>query len=202
MTVSPEYFDRLYAESVDPYGFTSRWYERRKYAVSLALLPREHYRDAFEPGCSIGVFTQMLAPRCGRLLSCDAAEAAVRQAADRTSALANVRVEQRALPGDWPSGEFDLIVLSELLYYFADEELDQFLRQAVTALRPDGHLLAVHWRHPAAHHPRSGDDVHALLAGHDGLARLAGYRDPDFLAEVYAAAGGDRRSVAQSEGLV
>jgi SAM-dependent methyltransferase len=202
MTVSPDYFDRLYADSVDPYGFTNRWYERRKYAVSLALLPREHYRDAFEPGCSIGVFTQMLAPRCGRLLSCDAAEAAVRQAADRTSALENVRVEQRALPGDWPPGEFDLIVLSELLYYFADEDLDQFLRQAVAALRPDGHLLAVHWRHPAAHHPRSGDDVHALLAGHDGLARLAGYRDPDFLAEVYAAAGGDRRSVAQSEGLV
>jgi SAM-dependent methyltransferase len=202
MTVSPEYFDRLYADSVDPYGFTSRWYERRKYAVSLALLPREHYRDAFEPGCSIGVFTQVLAPRCGRLLSCDAAEAAVRQAADRTSALENVRVQRRALPRDWPPGTFSLIVLSELLYYFADEDLDQLLGQAVAALPPDGHLLAVHWRHPAAHHPRSGDDVHALLAGHDGLARLAGYRDPDFLAEVYAAAGGDRRSVAQSEGLV
>jgi SAM-dependent methyltransferase len=202
MTVSPEYFDRLYAASADPYGFTSRWYERRKYALSLALLPREHYRDAFEPGCSIGVLTRMLAPRCGRLLSCDAAEAAVRQAEERTSTLENVRVEQRALPGGWPPGEFDLIVASELLYYFADEDLDQILGQTVAALRPDGHLLAVHWRHPAAHHPRTGDDVHDLLAGHDGLARLAAYRDPDFIAEVYATAGGDRRSVAQAESLI
>jgi SAM-dependent methyltransferase len=202
MTVSPEYFDRLYAASADPYGFETRWYERRKYALSLALLPREHYRDAFEPGCSIGVLTRMLAPRCGRLLSCDAAEAAVRQAEERTSTLENVRVEQRALPRDWPRGEFDLIVASELLYYFDDEDLDAILRQIVSALRPDGHLLAVHWRHEAAHHPRSGDNVQEILAAHDGLARLAGYRDADFLAEVYAPAGGDRRSVAQAGGLV
>jgi SAM-dependent methyltransferase len=170
--------------------------------VSLALLPREHYRDGFEPGCSIGVLTAMLAPRCGRLLSCDGAEAAVAQARERASKLPGVRVEQRALPRDWPTGEFDLIVASELLYYFADEDLDQMLRRAVAALRPDGHLLAVHWRHEAARHPRTGDNVHDILAAHDGLARLAGYRDPDFIAEVYAPAGGDRRSVAQAGGLV
>lgn len=202
MTVGPEYFDRLYAASADPYGLATRWYERRKYAVSLALLPREHYRAAFEPGCSIGVLTQLLAPRCGRLLSCDAAEAAVRRARMRTSALSSVRVEQRALPRDWPAGEFDLIVASELLYYFADEDLDQILVRAVTALRPDGHLLAVHWRHEAAGHPRTGDNVHEILAARDDLVRLAEYRDPDFLAEVYAPAGGDRRSVAQAGGLV
>jgi len=202
MTVSPEYFDSLYAASPDPYGFMTRWYEQRKYAVSLALLPREHYRDAFEPGCSVGVLTRLLAPRCGRLLACDGAAAAVGQAAERTSALENVRVERRALPGDWPPGEFDLIVASELLYYFADQDLDQILGQLVAGLRPDGHLLAVHWRHEASNHPRSGDNVHAILAAHDGLARLAGYRDPDFLAEVYTPAGGDRRSVAAAEGLV
>jgi len=44
--------------------------------------------------------------------------------------------------------------------------------------------------------------VHEILAGHDGLAWLAGYRDPDFIAEVYAHADGDRRSVAQAEDLV
>jgi hypothetical protein len=202
MTVGPEYFDRLYADSPDPYGFTTRWYERRKYAVSLALLPREHYREAFEPGCSIGVLTQQLAPRCGRLLSCDAAEAAVEQARLRTSSLSGVRVERGALPRDWPAGEFDLIVASELLYYFADEDLDQMLLRAVTALRPDGHLLAVHWRHEAAGYPRSGDNVHEILAARDDLVRLAGYRDPDFLAEVYAPAGGDQRSVAPAGGLV
>ena len=202
MTVSPEYFNGLYADSPDPYGLATRWYERRKYAVSLALLPREHYRDAFEPGCSIGVLTQLLASRCDRLLSCDAAEAAVRQARERTSTLSGVRVESRSLPRDWPAGEFDLIVTSEVLYYFADEDLDQVLGQAAAALRPDGNLLAVHWRHEAAGYPRTGDNVHEILAAREDLVRLAGYRDPDFIAEVYAPAGGDTRSVAQAGGLV
>ena len=70
------------------------------------------------------------------------------------------------------------------------------------ALRPDGQLLAVHWRHPAPDHPRTGDQVHELLAGHAGLSRLARYQDPDFTAEVYARSDGDLRSVAQAGGIV
>jgi len=66
MSLDAGYFDKIYAISPDPWGFTTRWYEARKYAISLALLPREHYGDAFEPGCSVGVFTELLAPRCDR----------------------------------------------------------------------------------------------------------------------------------------
>ena len=39
MTVGPAYFEGMYAASPDPWGFQSRWYERRKYALTLALLP-------------------------------------------------------------------------------------------------------------------------------------------------------------------
>jgi len=39
-----------------------------------------------------------------------------------------VRVEQRQLPGQWPAGDFDLIVLSELLYYFGDRGLARLAR--------------------------------------------------------------------------
>ena len=39
------------------------------------------------------------------------------------------------------------------------------------------------------------------LAACGGLARLARYQDPDFTAEVYARADGDRRSVAQATGI-
>jgi SAM-dependent methyltransferase len=113
-----------------------------------------------------------------------------------------VRVERRLVPRDWPPGEFDLIIFSEILYYFDDSDLDHVLRLGTSALRQDGHLLAVHWRHPAPDHPRTGDEAHQALAGHPGLARLAGYRDPDFAAEVYTRADGDLRSVAQAGGIV
>ena len=200
-TLDAGYFNAMYEASADPWGFTSRWYEARKYAISTALLPREHYGTAFEPGCSIGVLTELLAPRCARLLSCDLAPAAVRAAVGRTRHLPHVRVEQRALPQDWPCGRFDLIVASELLYYFGGLDLGGMLDRITDALRPGGNLLAVHWLHPVPEYPRSGAEVHRALADQPGLARLAEHRERDFLAEVYVRTDGEATSVAQAAGL-
>jgi SAM-dependent methyltransferase len=199
MILEPAYFDQMYADSADPWGFTSRWYEQRKYALTLALLPRERYEDAFEPGCSIGVMTELLARRCARVLACDVAAAAVQAAAARTGGQPGVRVEQRTLPDDWPDGDFDLIVFSEFLYYFGGPDLQQVLDLARAALRPGGTLIAVHWRHPVPEYPRSGDNVHDVLASQDWLSRLAGHQEPDFTAEAYLK--GPLISVAQATGL-
>lgn len=202
MTLDASHFREKYAASPDPYRLAERWYETRKYALTVALMPRQRYAAGFEPGCSIGVLTARLAARCDSLLSCDTVPDAVASARARTAGLKGVRVEQRTVPRDWPPGTFDLIVFSELLYYFDDADLDQVLRLGTGALRPDGHLLAVHWRHPAPEHPRTGDDVHLALALHAGLTRLAHYRDRDFTAEVFARADGDLRSVAQAGAIV
>ncbi|HEY2579022.1 MAG TPA: SAM-dependent methyltransferase [Streptosporangiaceae bacterium] len=202
MTLGPAYFDAMYAASPDPWGFAERWYEQRKHALSVAMLPRRAYAGAFEPGCSIGVLTGLLAARCGRLLSCDLAGAAVRAAAERTRGLPNVRVERRSIPDDWPPGEFDLIVLSEFLYYFGGADLDRVLDLAVKSTRDGGTLLAVHWLHPVAEYPSGGEEVHGRLAARAGIARLAQHRERDFLAEVYIRTDGEPRSVAQSTGLV
>lgn len=201
MTLGMDYFDKLYASSEDPWGFATRWYEARKYAVSLALLPAERYGEAFEPGCSIGVLTELLAARCDRVLSCDGAAAALDRATARTGALPNVRVQRGIIPGDWPPGQFDLIVFSEILYYFAGRDLAKVLDLGVAALRPGGALLAVHWRHPVPEYPRSGDEVHQALAAQAGLARLVEHREPDFLADVYIRTDGEPLSVAQATGL-
>ena len=201
MTLAPGYFDELYA-SPDPWGLATRWCEARKYAISLALLPRERYPDAFEPGCSIGVFTQLLAARCDRLLACDAAAAAAAAAGRRTASLPGVRVENLVIPREWPVGRFDLIVFSECLYYFAGDDLHRVLDLAGGALRPGGSLLAVHWRHPVADYPRGGDEVHGVLASRSGLARLVRHTEPDFLADVYIRTDGEPVSVAKAGGLV
>ena len=39
VTLPPAYFDAMYQAAADPWGFEDRWYEQRKYAISLALLP-------------------------------------------------------------------------------------------------------------------------------------------------------------------
>jgi SAM-dependent methyltransferase len=202
VTLGPGYFDAMYEAAPDPWGFEDRWYEQRKYAISLAQLPDRRYRRAFEPGCSIGVLTAMLAGRCDRLLSWDVAAGAVQAAARRTCDLPNVRVERRQIPHEWPEGRFDLIVFSEVLYYLGDRDLEQALDYGVHALEPGGTLLAVHWRHPVTDYPRSGDDVHRVLAARPGLARLVSHQEEDFLAEVYRRAEGRPVSVARAAGLV
>lgn len=196
MTMPADYFDDMYGRSPDPWGFNSRWYERRKYVVSMAALPHRRYGEAFEPGCSIGVLTELLADRCDHLLSCDISPAAVEHARRRVP---QARVERRALPNDWPDGRFDLIVLSEVLYYFDDHDLAEVTRRTVDSLKPGGVVLAVHWRHEVSDYPQSGDDVHAVLAG-TGLRRLVGHVEADFRCEVFV--HGEATSVAAAEGLV
>jgi SAM-dependent methyltransferase len=200
-TLGARYFEAMYAQSADPWEFEGRWYEKRKYALSIAMLPERRYGDAFEAGCSVGGFTAMLARRCDRLLACDLAEAAVQTTAGRTRDLPSVTVERRVIPAEWPPGTFDLIVLSEVLYYFGDQDLDEVIGCTVEALQPGGAVLAVHWRHPVDEYPQTGDAVHRALAAHPGLAEFASQRELDFLAEVRIRTDCAPASVAQATGL-
>jgi SAM-dependent methyltransferase len=194
------YFDDMYAAADDPWGFEARWYERRKYALTLSALPKERYRRGFEPGCSIGVLSGMLAERCDALLASDVAAAAVEQARRRLADRDGVDVAQLSMPADWPDGDFDLIVLSEMAYYFSRGDLAELLRRAAGSLTGDGTLLACHWRHPVADYPLSGDEVHAAIAELPGLERTVRHVEADLVLEVYQPA--PARSVAQTTGLV
>ena len=102
MTLDLAHFRERDDASSDPYGLADRWYEARKYALSLALLPRHRYGTASEPGCSIGVLTARLAARGPRLLSWDAVPDAVASARSRTASMPGVLVEQHVVPGEWP----------------------------------------------------------------------------------------------------
>ena len=128
------------------------------------MLGERRFRRALEAGASIGVFTEMLADRCDELLAVDVSERAVAAARRRLSGRGHVRVERRTLPEEMPDGPFDLIVASEVLYYFPREEMLAVLRSFERELAPGGSLLAVHWRRETKTYPLQGDEVHELLA--------------------------------------
>lgn len=196
------YFDELYAASADPWGFTDRWYERRKRALTLAALPVRRYANAFEPGCSVGVLTAELATRCERLLATDVSAAALAAASQRLADAPAVTLRRWALGDPWPAeAPFDLIVLSEVLYYLGADLLAEVLPAARDELTPGGTLLAVHWRHDVGDYPTGGDEVHARLAELSGLVRLGGYRDDDVVIDVLQRVPPPARSVAAADGL-
>ena len=207
MTLPDDYFHDAYDASPDPWGFADRWYEERKRALTLAALPEQRYATAFEPGCSIGVLTEGLAARCDDLLACDVSPVALASATARLSGAAHVRFELRALPQSWPAGRFDLVVLSELLYYLGDVELRGVAARAVEAVAPGGTLLSVHWRHPVRDYPQTGDAVQQAVAAaaRDHLVPTVRHveADLDLAVHVRAHPGEDpaRVSVAARHGL-
>lgn len=194
------YFDRMYASADDPWQLSSRWYEQRKYAITLALLPIRRYRHAFEPGCSIGTLTTLLASRCAHVTAMDVAEAAIRAADARLvdqGCRDRVILSRGSLDEPWPNGPFDLLVLSEVAYYLTADTLAAVLRRECPRLRPGATVLAAHWRHPVADYPLTGDQAHDILHATPGLKSLGGYRDADVVIEVFDT--GDGRSVAARE---
>lgn len=190
------YFDDLYARHDDPWGFESRWYEQRKRDLTLASLPEASYGTALEIGCSTGLVTERLAARCDSLLAVDIADAALERARERVGDAA--RIEHRDVATDYPAGSFDLVVLSEVGYYFSESVLDGILAAIAASLTADGTLVACHWRHPVNGYLLSGDVVHERIAAL-GMPRVARHEEEDFVLEVFRRSGD---SVARREGML
>jgi SAM-dependent methyltransferase len=206
MTLPGSYFEELYEANVDPWGFTNRWYEERKRAITLAVLPERRYATAYEPGCSVGVLTLGLAQRCDSLLASDISPIALREAAARLAAYDQVRFERRQLPSQWPAGQFDLVVLSEILYYFNDADLNDIVTKASSAVAQGGTLVSIHWRPKVADYPQRGDRVQeAMQARWSSGAKTVHHVEDDFDLAVYVRpphdADAGSLSVASKAGL-
>ncbi|MEQ4339553.1 class I SAM-dependent methyltransferase [Pseudomonas syringae] len=196
MSVEDSYFNELFLNNEDPWAFKQRWYERRKRALTLAALPRERYRSIFEPGCANGELSADLAGRCDSLVCCDTSNLAVDLARKRLAGLPHAKVLQARLPQQWPQGEFDLIVFSEMGYYLDADDLQGLIDRALAALAPDGQLLACHWRPDIEGCPLNAQAVHDILAARLSMHRLFSHHEQDFLLDLWSR---DGTSVAEQE---
>jgi SAM-dependent methyltransferase len=161
--VRPSAFEARYRADPDPWNYASSPYERSKYSVTVDALSRSRYGTAFEPACSVGELTAMLAGHCDELLAIDVSAAAVERARRRCAELKNVRVECRDVLTQPRDECFDLIVFSEVGYYFNVDTLTSLARRLGDSVNPDGELIAVHWRGHSAEHVLHGDEVHSVL---------------------------------------
>ena len=167
-TLRPEYFDAIYTADPDPWKFAASPYERGKYTLTLNAMPKPRYRSALEVGCSIGVLTRLLASRCDAVVAIDAAEAPLVEARRRCADLPGVRFEQMFVPDEWPDGEFELILLSEVVYYLSRDDVGRLAAQGHTIPRQRrASVILVHWT-GETNYPLSGDEAAALFIKHVG----------------------------------
>lgn len=158
------YFHDLYRANADPWGLGTSEYERQKYRATLDILPDRRWQDGFEIGCAIGVLTRMLASRVDRLLAVDVEELALRQARARCADLEHVELARMEIPGAWPDRAFDLILISEVLYYFTPDAIALTARQAVACVKRDSRVVLVHWTHETDL-PLGGDEAAEIFIG-------------------------------------
>ena len=183
-STSRAYFEDMYSRSDDPWDFAHSAYEMRKYALTVASLPKTLYANAFEPGCSIGVLSELVAPRCLRLLASDTMAAPLVLAATRLERHENVHVEERTIPDEWPDELFDLVVLSEVAYYFDVETLTHITSLVTSTTIAGAHLVGVHWR-GRTNYPLSGDAAHAVIDQNDDLNLIVHHVEDDFVLDVW-----------------
>ena len=184
-SLGPDYFERLYSATPDPWNFATSPYEHAKYRATLEMLGTEHFRSALEIGCSVGVLTAMLAPRCDDLLAVDINDRALEAARDRCAGLPSVRFVRMALPTDFPAEHFDLVVLSEVAYYWSDADLHLAIDR-IAGAASGGTLELVHFLPKVEDYVRSGDDVHEAFLGDARLRRIRGVREERFRIDVLA----------------
>ena len=160
-TVPPEYFEEKYKANIDPWQFRTSEYERDKYQATMASLSKDRYASALEVGCSIGVLTRLLSPRCNGLLAIHASATAIEEAKSINGGSVTFRVAN--LPAEFPEGTFDLIVLSEVLYYFDKTDLERLARSCIDAISRDGEIVLCHWL-GETDYPLTGAEASELFA--------------------------------------
>jgi 2-polyprenyl-3-methyl-5-hydroxy-6-metoxy-1,4-benzoquinol methylase len=139
------HFARLYQSNPDPWGFQTDPYELDKYRHTVEALGGHRFVSGLEVGCSIGVLTRMLAPECETLLAIDIVDQPLEAAAKRCSDQPWVRFQRMQVPDEWPDQRYDLIVLSEVLYFLSPSDIDRCVQRIGGSLLPGARVLLVNW---------------------------------------------------------
>jgi SAM-dependent methyltransferase len=180
-TTSEAFFDAIYQRCSDPWCFATDPTERSRYADIVSLLGDRHFRFGFEPACSIGELTVMLAAHCDQLLATDISPRAVALARKRCHELANVEVRHGRLPDVLPRPGVDLVVLSEIGYYFTADDLAAVLDTLADVAAPGALLVGSHWTGVSADHLLSGSEVHTILGAHGRWESVSTYNRPSYV---------------------
>ena len=161
-SLTKNYFDELYQQRDDPWDFEQSDYENEKYQETLNVLG-EQYDSALEIGCSVGVLTHLLAARCAHLLAVDISEKPLKIAQKRCENQPQVRFKALDVSKNFPTGTYDLILISEVGYYLTEEKLLKLYKNCQKHLKNGGQLALVHWTGYVEEYPLTGGEVHKLF---------------------------------------
>lgn len=180
MNINADFFEKMYQKNSDPWGFATVPYELYRYQRICKVINHKRHNLIFEAGCSIGVLTEKLANLADFVEAIDISPTAISLAQARCNYLENVRVTCNSLT-DYPYiNSPDLIILSEIGYYFDSIEWKKILVQLIKNTPYSFYLLASHWLGTSSDHLLSGDEVHTIVCSMKDLHSVYSERHDNF----------------------
>ena len=165
---SSEFFEALYssAPSGDPWDFDRSPDEQQRLDRVVEALGPGRFDRCLEIGCSTGQLTRRLADRATTVVAIDTSASAIDVARRTCAGLPGVDLRVGHVPDDLRTveGVFDLIVVSDVGYYFSEDELDALIGELVDRAAPTATLLAAHWLGGSPDHVLDAATTHHVIA--------------------------------------
>ncbi|WP_404862903.1 class I SAM-dependent DNA methyltransferase [Georhizobium sp. MAB10] len=137
-------FENLFQCDPDPWDYETSAFEAHKRSVLLrhaGLSPRGR---VLELACANGVTTQALMNVGLRVTALDGSLTAISQAQARLGKISRLRLLHANLPEGMPKERFDLIVVSEIVYYLGSIAARQLAKSVANRVSPGGRVVVLH----------------------------------------------------------
>jgi 2-polyprenyl-3-methyl-5-hydroxy-6-metoxy-1,4-benzoquinol methylase len=191
---SPSSFDEIFSASSDPWESTTAR-EQERFAVTLQTLAASRtsrFNNAVELGCAEGIFTELLAPLCNKLVALDYSQVALDRARTRLGSSHSVNFGQWDMRHEKLPGSFDLVVaMGVLTSLYRPGDVRKTCDMIVGAVEPGGFLLFSDVRQSPVFETawwgryvlRGGEQIRRLLLARSDLEQVS--RD-DTASHVFA----------------
>jgi SAM-dependent methyltransferase len=138
-------FERLYLDRPDPWNYSTSSYENSKYKKTLdvALNWCGNRGRALEVGCSIGIFTELIAGYFGNVVAVDLSTEAVRSAIKYNKLRSNICFRREDIRSMTCGEKFNVIFCSEVLYYMRSSDVPAVSERLNSLLEDGGVLIMV-----------------------------------------------------------
>ncbi|UDY37478.1 bifunctional PIG-L family deacetylase/class I SAM-dependent methyltransferase [Dermatobacter hominis] len=188
---SAAFFDALYRStpSGDPWDLAHGPDDVGKVAaVAQAVAALGRRQRGLEVGCGPGLLTARLGPLVDELLAVDASARAVEIARRRCAELRDVTVREAHVPAGLREADrgFDLVVLSDVAYYFDPPSLRALVADLRDRTVEGAVLVAAHWTGRSPDHRLDGDTTHRVIGDAIGWPRAAERTLPAHRLDVWA----------------
>mgnify|MGYP000007477434 CR=1 FL=1 len=174
-------FEHKYATHGDYFGYQTKPYEITKYERTVDLMRkwRRESGSALEIGCSVGVFTAMIAAEFDRLTAVDLASEALVLAEKQVAGAGNVSYVQSDLLSLKLGARFDIIFCAEVLMYVREKDAASACQVLDAHLGEKGLIIEVSQQDRKAGRPKFFHGWDEVLGKYFEMAHRERFDDQD-----------------------